>query len=72
LTYRPEDWVPDVAAFLEVEADHERADVENQVPLEVCDGCDGSVCGSEPHRHRRVLPVATVVAKPRSAKEDRS
>ena len=41
LTYRPEDWVGDVAAFLEVEADAERVDLEHQVPLGVCEGCDG-------------------------------
>ena len=71
LTYRPEDWVGDVAGFLEVDAEAERADLEHQVPLEVCEGCDGSICGSEPHRHLRVLAVPTVVAKPRNAKEDR-
>ena len=63
LTNRPEDWVPDVAAFLQMDANHESTELERSTPLSVREGCDGSICGSQPHRHGRVLPVPVVVAK---------
>lgn len=59
----PEEWVPDVAAFIQLsaEAATERM-LEAVIPLLACNGCDGSLCG-ESHSWRQVLAVSTVVAK---------
>jgi len=63
--------VADVAGLLEAETDHEATDINHRFPLDVCEGCDGSVCDSEPHRYRKVLPVPIVAAKPMRGKGDR-
>ncbi len=62
LSTYPNEWVEDVAAF--IEGGLGVADVEGferSVDLVTCDDCDGRVCG-QPHVHRRVLVVSTVVA----------
>ena len=62
LTYHPKDWAGDVAAFLEVTAERS-GHLEPMVVASVCDGCNGSKCGSDPHRYRKVLPTIGVIAK---------
>jgi hypothetical protein len=68
LTYYPKDWVADVAAFIAATADRMVA-LEPAVPVTVCEGCNGSKCGSDPHQHRKVLPTVGVVARITRAKE---
>ena len=68
LTYYPKDWTADVAAFLEVAAVR-TSKLEPAVAVTVCEGCNGSKCGSDPHQYRKVLPTISVVAKITRAKE---
>ena len=63
LTNYPKDWAGDVAAFLEVAAERSTEVMEPVVAVVVCEGCNGSNCGSNPHRHRKVMRTAGVVAK---------
>ena len=63
LTNYPEDWAPDVAAFLEVASERKAAPMERLVPTGVCKGCNGTLCGSEPHRYPRVMPLLGPIAK---------
>ncbi len=62
LSTYPNEWVEDVAAFIEGGLGVADVEVfERSVDLVTCDGCDGRLCG-KPHVHRRVLVVSTVVA----------
>ena len=63
VTDRPKDWVSDVAAFLEATAMNTKAPMERLVPVSVCEGCNGSKCGSDPHQWRKVLPTLGVIAQ---------
>jgi hypothetical protein len=59
----PEQWVEDVAAFIQMT--FEGASLPEAVsPLVACDGCDGSICGRA-HTNRRVLAAATVLPRRR-------
>ncbi len=59
----PEEWVGDVAAFIQMSTETRSSlNLEPVVPLLTCDGCKGSLCGKA-HSWRQVLPVATVVAQ---------
>ncbi len=69
LTYHPKDWAPDVAAFLEVAAERSKGVIEPVIAALVCEGCNGSKCGSDPHQYRKVLPTIGVVAKITREKE---
>ncbi len=62
LSTYPNEWVDDIAAFIEQGIGVADLDAfERSVDLVACDGCDGRLCG-KPHVHRKVHDVATVVA----------
>ena len=57
LHHYPNEWVSDVASFIQRSAEVEaKATAESVIPLVFCDGCDGSVCGAA-HSRRQPLPV---------------
>jgi hypothetical protein len=58
----PEEWVNDVAAFIQMSVERHTEGLEHLVPTTTCDGCDGSVCG-EVHSWRQVLRRVTAVAQ---------